>query len=176
MEALALDHVLLSLAELLQGVGELAIAFHQGGLGAFALDDLDAQLVVGAHEFGGPVRDPALQLIARAAELVLGPLPLGGIPEGANENPLVNPALDQIILRAALHGLDGQRLIVEPGEDNDGKSRNALLHAVKGVKSGTVRQGQVEEDNGKAARGRGIQRGLEGLEKHDFKNRIVGLQ
>jgi len=175
VEALALDDVLLGLAEFLEGVGELAVALEDGGLGAFALGDFLLEFFVGGDELRGAVCDAALELVAGALQLVLGFLALEGVAKGADEDAVIDAAFDEIILGAALDGLDGEGFVIDAGEDDDGDIGGAILDAEEGFEAFAVREGEVEEDGIDAGEIEEIEAGAEGVDVGDFEDRVVAL-
>jgi hypothetical protein len=175
VEALALDDVLLGLAEFLEGIGELAVALEDGGLGAFALPNLLLQFFVGGDELGGAVGDAALEIVAGALEFMLGFLALEGVTEGTDEDAVIDAALYQIILGAALDSLHGEGLVIDAGEDDDGDIGGAILDAEEGVDALAIGQGEIEEDGIDAGELEQIEAGAQGGDVGDLEDRFVAL-
>jgi len=57
---------------------------------------------------------------------------LKGVADRADEHVGIGAALDEVILRAAADGLDGQGFIIQAAEDDDGDIRGHGVELVKG--------------------------------------------
>ena len=81
-------------------------------LGQCTLSDLALELAVALPQFRRAFLDPALQSFFRLAQGDLYQLAFDGIADRLREQSTVNPALDEIILRALAHGRHRHGLIV----------------------------------------------------------------
>ena len=124
-----------------------------GGLSMFRREKIEVRL---AHRFAGMFElellhhraadphetallvlevNPIRQVIQQRVKEVpfvrqgfFGALAFQGVTHRAHQQPAVHLALDQIILRARVHRLDGQRFIVPPAQNNNGCARRGALH------------------------------------------------
>ena len=82
--------------------------------------------------------------------LTQGQFPAGSVTfqrvlQRAHEHFAIDAALDQVVLRASAHGLDGERLIVQPGQHHDGQVRMRGEHRGQGGQPLGIRQAQIHQ-------------------------------
>ena len=63
-----------------------------------------------------------------------------GIADGACQGMTLDLPLDQVILRAGMHGLNGKHLISQSRQYQDGEVRNRQAHPLDGVQVPAIRQ------------------------------------
>ena len=75
-----------------------------------------------------------------------GPLPLDRVLDRPHEHRAVEAPLDQVVLRPVLQRMDSGRLVVERGEDHDGRMRSARrLELAEQRQTVAVRQPVVDQ-------------------------------
>ena len=74
-------------------------------------------------------------------------LALDGVADRAQQPVRVDPALDEVVLRALLQGFDGQRLVVEAGQDDQRNVRRRGVGAPHGLEALGVGQSEVKQDD-----------------------------
>ncbi len=82
----------------------------------------------------------------------LGGVALDGVANDARNHPRANLRLDQVVLRAGLHGGHGEFVIAQPRQ-NHHRRAGCPVHAVQGLQSLAVRQAQVEQHHVDSALG-----------------------
>ena len=87
------------------------------------------------------------QLVRGHDARVLEGFALDGVSHGAQQAVRVDPALDQIVLRALLQGLDGKRLVIQAGQDDKWDRGCRGVGAPHGFEALGIGQSQVEEDH-----------------------------
>ncbi len=78
-------------------------------------------------------------------ELDLRPLALHRVGDRAREQPGLDLALDQVVLRALLHGADGELLVPPPGEHDDRYVERRGPQLVERIQAVRVGKGEVEQ-------------------------------
>ena len=79
-------------------------------------------------------------------KLLLGPLTLDGVADGAEEQGAISLALDEIVLGTRLHGLEGNHIVVEAAQHDD-RQAGAFAHPLEGLQPFRVGQREVEQDD-----------------------------
>jgi hypothetical protein len=92
------------------------------------------------HADGRVVEGSGGELVA-LPEGVLGALALDGVPDRARDEAAVEPSLEQVVLGARAHRLDGQRRVVHAAQDHDRHRRIGLADDVHGLEPGGVGAG-----------------------------------
>ncbi len=100
-------------------------------------------MLLGLGDLGGQ-RTEAFLI---AEKFFPGPFAFNGISNGAEEKVLIDLSLDKIILGALTDGLDGEIFIDQSGQNDNGHVGNPGLKGKKTVQPGTIRQGQVQQDD-----------------------------
>jgi hypothetical protein len=114
--------------------GELA-ALDTGKRDLEPLEEHGAVRQAGQSVVGGLVRELELRLLA-----------LDGIADRATEQVAVRVALDEIVLSALVHGLDGHALVLLAAQDDDRNVGRAGSHGLQALEAACVRQREVQED------------------------------
>jgi hypothetical protein len=78
-------------------------------------------------------------------ELHLVALPLDGVLHRAQQQLALEPALHQVVLRAALHRRERDRLVVVAGQDDDRHARRVRVDPGEGLEAEAVREREVEQ-------------------------------
>jgi hypothetical protein len=76
----------------------------------------------------------------------LSPSALDGVAEGSLQHPAVQFALQEIVLRALLDGLDSQLLILQAAQHHDRRPRRLGARPEERLDPGAVGQAQVQEN------------------------------
>jgi hypothetical protein len=114
--------------------GELA-ALDTGKRDLEPLEEHGAVRQAGQSIVGGLVRELELRLLA-----------LDGIADRATEQVAVRVALDEIVLSALVHGLDGHPLVLLAAQDDDRNVGRAGSHGLQALESRGVGQRKVQQD------------------------------
>ncbi len=79
-------------------------------------------------------------------QLRLGPVPLLGVADGADEGGAVHPAFREVVLGPLLEQPDAEVLVVEPGQDHDRYVPCSGPHCPDGLGPLAVGEPEVEQD------------------------------
>ena len=89
------------------------------------------------------------KLLGRVAHHLLGPMPpaaFDGVADRADQQMIVHLALDEVVLRAGLHGLDRALFVVVAREDDDRHIAHLGVHGEESLQPPAVGQAEVEQD------------------------------
>ena len=84
---------------------------------------------------------------------LLHDLALDRVAQGPQQPARLDLALDEIVLRAFLQRLCGQRLVVEPGEDHQRDTRRGRVRPADRIEALRVGKPEVEQDDVDRMRG-----------------------
>jgi hypothetical protein len=118
-----------------QGVQQPLPLLLQGALGPRPLVHLAPQQVVGAGQFVGP-----------RGQRLRRPFSLDAVAERPHQELAIDLLLDQVVLGAKLHRLQRDRLVHQPGQDDDRQVRDLRVELRKSLHAGAVGQVQVQQD------------------------------
>ena len=79
------------------------------------------------------------------APMALGPPALDGVADRPPQELAVGAALDQVVLRAGVHGLERQRIVGVPAEHDDGHLRRRLEHGEQRLQAAGIGQLEVQQ-------------------------------
>lgn len=91
------------------------------------------------------------------------------IPDGADQLLGVLSPFDQVVLRAELHGLEGEMLFLEPAQDHDGHPGSRPEDPDDRLRPIRIGQTQIEEDHIVTPAREAPQRLPEGLDSADLE-------
>ena len=104
------------------------------------------------------VRQAGERVVVRLVlELHLVALALDGVVHRAQQQLAVEPRLDQVVLRPALHRRQRHRLVVVAGEHDDRHRGRVRVDAREGLQPHGVRQRQIQQHQGGLAAGQALQ-------------------
>ena len=106
-----------------------------------------------------------------AAEGHFRPLARDGVAQGAREEGGVDVPLDDVVLRAALEGVRGQRAVVRR-HDHHGHVGMAGDHAIHGLEPRGVREAQVQQDGLDASAVQAIERRGQVVDDRDLPRHV----
>ena len=113
---------------------------------AVDIDGLFGSEVVNRNEFRRDVGDFVNQPLGFAQGHFVA-LAFNRVTHRALQQVAIDVALDQIILRAGLHGLNGDLIVIRGGQYDNRYVGNEAVNAGESFESVAVRQGEVEQDN-----------------------------
>jgi len=123
--------------------------FNLAPLGEFfgeaAFENFIAQPLIGGTQGGRALGHSLLELVAGAAQLLFAALALDGITQGTGHGRTVLLTFYQVILRAAAHGLQGERLIMQTAEHDDRQMGRRGLELAQGVETVGIGKREIEQ-------------------------------
>ena len=123
----------------------------------------------------GQVVEQRVEQVAFLGQQFLGALALDRVPHRVDEQPVVHLPLDQIILRAQLHGLHGHAFVIEAAQHDDRHLGRGGVRALECVQPKAVRQGHVEQHEVDAAGGQPFEAGRQPVRVDQFEGRVWGV-
>src|SRR6185503_8341312 len=116
-------------------------------------DAQEAALVVLEVNAVRQVIQQCMQKVPFLRERFFGALALDGVAHRPGDDSRINGVpLHQIILRALMHRVHGERFIVLAAQDDNGRSRHGCGYAVESLKSTAIGQSEVKQDEVNPAR------------------------
>jgi hypothetical protein len=152
--------------------GELAIALQNSLLCLAPLCEFGFEPRICLLEGDGAFADTLFERFVAALELKLRALALDGVPERPDEKVIIDVSFDEVILRAELDGLDGERDVLHAAEHHDWQVGRSFAEPQEGVHACAVGQREVDQDEIDAALAELREAGSQGIGDRNLKGSV----